>query len=99
MKKEINEALSREEMMWCQRSRVMWMKWGDRNTKFFHATTSQRQWRNSIMGLLDSNGMWQEDPRTREGIILIILSPFLSQTALQVSRLVSVPLPLNLPQT
>ena len=35
LKKEINEALSREEVMWAQRSRALWMKWGDRNTKFF----------------------------------------------------------------
>ena len=42
LKLEINEILTREEIMWNQRSRAMWMKWGDRNTKFFHATVSQR---------------------------------------------------------
>ena len=42
LKVEINEILTREEIMWNQRSRAMWMKWGDRNTKFFHATVSQR---------------------------------------------------------
>ena len=70
LKKEINEALSREEVMWAQRSRALWMKWGDRNTKFFHATASQRRRRNSITGLLDSHGTWQEDPGAMEGIIL-----------------------------
>ncbi|KAL0012531.1 hypothetical protein SO802_007639 [Lithocarpus litseifolius] len=40
LKMEINEILTREEIMWNQRSRTMWMKWGDRNTKFFHATAS-----------------------------------------------------------
>ena len=37
---EINESLLREEIMWNQRSRALWIKWGDRNTKFFHATVS-----------------------------------------------------------
>lgn len=48
----------------------MWIKWGDHNTKFFHATASQRRRRNCIARLLDSNGLWQEDPGLMEGIIL-----------------------------
>ena len=42
LKKEINEEMIREEMMWNQRSRALWVKCGDRNTKFFHATASNR---------------------------------------------------------
>ena len=40
LRKEINEMLTREEIMWNQRSKASWIKWGDRNTKFFHATVS-----------------------------------------------------------
>lgn len=40
LKKEINETLVREEVLWNQRSRALWLKCGDRNTRFFHATTS-----------------------------------------------------------
>ena len=53
LKKEINEIMIREEMMWNQRSRALWVKCGDRNTKFFHATTSNRRWKNRIDGLYD----------------------------------------------
>ena len=42
LKKEINETLIRKEVMWSQRSRALWIKCGDCNTKFFHATANQR---------------------------------------------------------
>lgn len=58
--------LTREEIMWIQRSRAMWMKWEDQNTKFFQATASQRRKRNGIVGLLDADGRWQEDSRSIE---------------------------------
>ena len=51
LKKEINETLHREEVMWNQRSRALWLKCGDRNTKFFHVATSQRCKRNKIDGI------------------------------------------------
>ena len=59
--KEINELLDDEEMRWNQRSRVQWLKLGDRNTQYFHHRASQRQKKNEIKGLLDRNGRWCED--------------------------------------
>ena len=61
MRREINEIQVREEMMWNQRFRALWLKWGDRNTKFYHATASQRRRKNWIMGLQNSFEEWQED--------------------------------------
>lgn len=56
--------------MWNQRSRVCWIEWGDRNTKFFHATASQRRRKNKIRGLLNSDGEWQEGQEEIDGIVL-----------------------------
>ena len=70
LRKEINEVLVREEIMWSQRSRAAWIKWGDRNTRFFHATASQRRRRNRIGGLQNANGEWQENQEDVESIIL-----------------------------
>ena len=67
--------MMREEIMWNQRSRALWIKWGDRNTRFFHATANQRRKKNSIVGLQDLNGVWNED---KEGIERVIMDYFTS---------------------
>ena len=46
--KKLDELLCRQEIYWAQRSRIQWLKHGDRNTKFFHSKASQRRRRNYI---------------------------------------------------
>ena len=58
--------------MWHQRSRVQWIKSGDRNTKFFHGTATQRKRRNFLKGLRDNSGVWQ----TEKGVISQVLVEF-----------------------
>jgi hypothetical protein len=45
-----------EEILWRQKSRIRWLKEGDRNTKFFHRTTVQRRHTNRITSLISTNG-------------------------------------------
>ena len=55
--------------MWQQRSHLQWLQNGDRNTRFFHSTATQRKRRNFIKGLRDENGVWQEDETVFSGIL------------------------------
>lgn len=53
-------AFREEELYWKQKSRIHWLKDGDRNTKFFHAITKQRRARNRITKLRKPEGGWAE---------------------------------------
>ena len=59
--KQLDDLLLKQEIFWHQRSRVSWLKHGDRNTKFFHSKGSQRRRRNYIEGIKDANGVWVEE--------------------------------------
>ncbi|KAL9681842.1 hypothetical protein QQ045_013631 [Rhodiola kirilowii] len=52
----VDQWLLREEVLWLQRSRISWLKFGDRNTKFFHACANQRRKKNWIKELRDARG-------------------------------------------
>jgi hypothetical protein len=58
----MNEILYREEMLWLQRSRIDWMREGDRNTKVFHQKAVWRARRNKILKLRDDMGVFKTVP-------------------------------------
>ncbi|XP_072076444.1 uncharacterized protein [Arachis hypogaea] len=61
IKENIAALWKQEEKYWGQRARLKWLKWGDKNTAFFHATTIQRRGRNRIEKLRNEAGSWIED--------------------------------------
>ena len=60
LRRELNSLLEKEEKIWRQRSRVLWLTQGDRNKKYFHGRASQRRRRNSISRLCGERGSWHE---------------------------------------
>lgn len=58
LKWKLCEAYREEELFWKHKSRTIWLREGDRNTKFFRAKTKQQRARNRITKLLDSMGNW-----------------------------------------
>ncbi|KAK1630226.1 hypothetical protein QYE76_004541 [Lolium multiflorum] len=59
--KELDELLMKEETRWRQRSRISWLREGDRNTNYFHRRASWRQKNNKIEKLQSENGDIIED--------------------------------------
>lgn len=59
--REYEKTLLQEEIFWCQRVRHKWIHFGDRNTKFFHASTLIRKKRNKVEALRDERGNWIMD--------------------------------------
>jgi hypothetical protein len=62
LQRDMDELLYREELMWLQRSRVAWLREGDRNTRYFHRKASWRRKKNRILKLRREDGSWAEDP-------------------------------------
>lgn len=60
-KRELDKLLYKEEMMWLQRSRITWLKEGDRNTKYFHQQARWRSRRNFIKKLKRQDDSWCSD--------------------------------------
>ena len=66
----LNGWLDTKSIMWNQWSRNMWLVDGDQNTSFFYAKASHWQQHNSILGLYNAEGVWQEDDQRVEDIVV-----------------------------
>ncbi|XP_073359844.1 uncharacterized protein [Aegilops tauschii subsp. strangulata] len=66
----MDELLYKEEMMWLQRSRMEWLKHGDRNTKFFHRKARWRGCKNRIKGLRDDLGILHSEQDVMSGMAM-----------------------------
>jgi hypothetical protein len=51
-REELNKVMELDEICWRQKSQAVWLKEGDRNTKFFHRLANSHR-RNNFIGALD----------------------------------------------
>jgi hypothetical protein len=64
----ISELLSREEIMEKQRSRINWLRDGNRNTNLFQAKLRERNKRNKIVTLKKEDGTLAQDHEEIEAV-------------------------------
>jgi hypothetical protein len=61
LQSDLGRLLAKEEQMWHQRSRSLWLQNGGQNTKFFHSRASRRKRRNWGTRIQDGQGNWVTD--------------------------------------
>ncbi|WMV57474.1 hypothetical protein MTR67_050859 [Solanum verrucosum] len=66
---EFEENAKREEVAWRQRSRALWLKEGDRNSKFFHRTANCHKRYNNIDKLIINGTSVIEPAEIRDEVI------------------------------
>ncbi|OIT39647.1 putative acyl-activating enzyme 19 [Nicotiana attenuata] len=76
---KLEDIAKNEEIAWRQRSRVLWLKQGDRNTIFFHRMANAHR-RNNTIDKLEVNGVTVENPETIKGEILSFYQKLYTET-------------------
>ena len=71
--KKLDDHLLKHEIYWAQRSRISWLKHGDKNTKIFHSKATQWRGKNHIKGIKNAQDQWVEEP---EDVVKVALDYF-----------------------
>lgn len=82
-----------EEVYWNQRSRIKWLKWGDNNSRFFHASTLQRRDFNRILKIRDAEGIWVEGQKKVNEAAINYFKDIYSSSSIQHLRECFAPIP------
>ncbi|XP_019160774.1 PREDICTED: uncharacterized protein LOC109157330 [Ipomoea nil] len=67
LRKELEDTLYQDELMYFQRSREDWINSGDRNTAYYHAATTVRRSRNVVAGLMVHKALTDMKPYKAPG--------------------------------
>ncbi|KAH9617315.1 hypothetical protein KSS87_016189 [Heliosperma pusillum] len=85
LRKEFDDVLEQEEILWYQKSRMEFIRDGDRNTSYFHVSTLVRRWRNKINSLKDDNGDWCTDPDSLKQIAVEFYKKLYTEESSEIS--------------
>ncbi|XP_043717726.1 uncharacterized protein LOC122665640 [Telopea speciosissima] len=69
-------SLKNSEKLWHEKTRIKWLREGDRNSKFFHVSTLIKRSKVHIRALKDSGGAWVSDPGEVANLILSFFENF-----------------------
>ncbi|XP_072087303.1 uncharacterized protein [Arachis hypogaea] len=94
LRAEYNIVLAQEELLWYQKSKDQWVRYGDRNTSFFHMQTIPRRKSNKVHGLLVSDGSWSDDPKVlQREVVHFFKNIFCSTEPVEVNCMGEIPMP------
>lgn len=74
---ELDEVLRLEKTRWYQRSRALWLRFGDKNSKFYNQKASQRKIRNMINSVEDEGGRFQTKQEDMQKVFVDYFSEYL----------------------
>ena len=57
IKEDLNQAYLEEKIFWKQKSIIMWLRAGDRNTSYFHAVSRGKRIKSTLSSIQDDNGV------------------------------------------
>ncbi|EOX92093.1 Uncharacterized protein TCM_001101 [Theobroma cacao] len=61
---------NKEELIWQQKVRLDWLKYGDSNSKFYHALVKSTQRKKKIIAFRRDDGSWCTDPKELEEMVV-----------------------------
>uniref|UniRef100_A0A803NGS4 RNase H type-1 domain-containing protein n=1 Tax=Cannabis sativa TaxID=3483 RepID=A0A803NGS4_CANSA len=77
----LGEVYTQREVFWRQRSKQLWLREGDQNSKFFHAKATARKKNNSINSLLNNSGVWVDWEGGLSDVIVDYFSDIFTSTS------------------
>ncbi|KAF7841604.1 putative RNA-directed DNA polymerase [Senna tora] len=66
IRKSLEDKLAKEELLWAQKARQLWLVEGDRNTKYFHSIVKKRRLINHFTRIRRMDGEWTNDYQEME---------------------------------
>ena len=96
LRRELDDVLEQKEMLWYQKSRLDFIKDGDRNTKFFQVSTLIRRWQNKIESLKNNDGVCIHDKEAVKELVVTYFQSLYSEEGIEDADAALIAMPLGL---